>query len=361
MQAVSPVRSDAAIAIVGMAGLFPGSDTLEGFWDNIRRGVDSTTEVPQGRWLLEKSEAFDRRIGRPDFVYSTRGGFVPSEQFDPGSLEIDGIAVSDLDPVFQLALHVARAAWADARTDRVEVLRAGVILGNIVVPVQASAGWSREVLSSAFEEKLGLPSQAPRDIEPANVFPAGLPGRVRRASAGPGRAGIHARRSLCDVALFCCAGCRRASVRQSRRDPLRRSLAARCPLHPDGILAAPRPSGSGAGLLHSTGMPTVWSWAKGRGCSCSSDSKMRSNTAIAFTASSLPPASQTTAAATCSRPAAKASFAPCARPIKRRGGIPPTSTWSNATHTGRWPRATRWNSRASKRCGARAAGANISV
>jgi acyl transferase domain-containing protein/3-hydroxymyristoyl/3-hydroxydecanoyl-(acyl carrier protein) dehydratase len=175
MPADLSVRSGPAIAIVGIAGLFPGSDTLEGFWNNICQGVDSTTEVPPGRWLIEPAEAFNSRIGRADCVYSTRGGFVPSERFDPGDLAIEGISVSTLDPVFQLALHVARAAWGDARTERVDARRAGVILGNIVLPVESLAGWSREVLSSAFEEQMGLPAQPPHDIEPANVFPAGLP------------------------------------------------------------------------------------------------------------------------------------------------------------------------------------------
>ena len=182
----SSVRCDTAIAIVGIAGLFPGSNTLEEFWDNICRGVDSTTEVPDGRWLIDPAEAFDSRIGQPDCVYSTRGGFVPSGQFDPGDLAIDGIPVSELDPVFQLALHVARAAWRDARTGRVNGLRAGVILGNIVLPVQKLAGWSREVLSSAFEEQMRLPSHAPQDIEPANVFPAGLPAAFVARALGLG-------------------------------------------------------------------------------------------------------------------------------------------------------------------------------
>ena len=175
MPAESSVPDDAAIAIVGIAGLFPGGATLEEFWDNIRQGVDSTSEVPGGRWLIDPAEAFDPRIARADCVYSTRGGFVPSERFHPGDLEIDGIAVSTLDPVFQLSLHVRGAAWADARTERIARDRAGVILGNIVLPVQTLSAWSRDVLATAFEEKLGLPSEAPGEIEPANVFPAGLP------------------------------------------------------------------------------------------------------------------------------------------------------------------------------------------
>ena len=79
MPADSPIEPEAAIAIVGIAGLFPGSATLEEFWDNICRGVDSTSEVPAGRWLIDPAEAFDPRIGLADHVYSTRGGFVPPD------------------------------------------------------------------------------------------------------------------------------------------------------------------------------------------------------------------------------------------------------------------------------------------
>ncbi len=184
MPADSLAAPDEAIAIVGVAGLFPGSETLAEFWDNISRGVDSTTEVPEGRWLIDPADAFDPRVGLADHVYSTRGGFVSRERFDPGGLEIDGIRASDLDPVFQLALHVARAAWRDARTDRVDSRRAGVILGNIVLPVESAAGWSREVLASSFEEQLGLTSKAPQAVEPLNVFPAGLPAALVARSLG---------------------------------------------------------------------------------------------------------------------------------------------------------------------------------
>ena len=128
-----------AIAIVGIAGLFPGSETLAEFWDNICAGVDSTSEVPSGRWLIDPERAFDPLIGNADHVYLTRGGFVPRDRFDPGELTIDGIPAARLDPVFQLALHVGRAAWRNAKTDRVDSRRAGVIFGNIVLPVESVA------------------------------------------------------------------------------------------------------------------------------------------------------------------------------------------------------------------------------
>ena len=34
-----------AIAVIGMAGRFPGADSLTQFWDNLRRGEESVTTL----------------------------------------------------------------------------------------------------------------------------------------------------------------------------------------------------------------------------------------------------------------------------------------------------------------------------
>ena len=204
----------------------------------------------------------------------------------PAASTIDGISVSRLDPVFQLALHVARAAWSDARTDRVDGLRAGVILGNIVLPVESVAGWSREVLSSAYEEKLGLRSQAPRDRASE---------RLSRRAAGRFR-----RRGL-----WVSAGRLTRSMRPARRRfiPWRWPPESFSPARPTPCFAAEFRgpmrftsrwvsrssvrSRREAVRLRLTRAPTAWSWAKAPGCSCSSVSTTHSTTAIGFTASSL--------------------------------------------------------------------------
>jgi acyl transferase domain-containing protein len=40
------------IAVVGMAGLFPGADNIEIFWQNILNGMDACAEVNPGRWRV---------------------------------------------------------------------------------------------------------------------------------------------------------------------------------------------------------------------------------------------------------------------------------------------------------------------
>src|SRR4051812_33281819 len=151
------VESDDAIAIVGIGGLFPGAETLDQFWASIREGIDSVSDVPAGRWLVDPAQAFDLRIGREDHVYSTRAGSVTLPHVDAEGFDLDGRSLEGLDPVFRLALFVAREAWRDSKTDKVDRSRVGVVFGNIVVPTETASAWGREVLGAAFEEGLVLP------------------------------------------------------------------------------------------------------------------------------------------------------------------------------------------------------------
>ncbi len=163
------------IAIVGIGGLFPGSTNLDQFWSNICNCVDSITDVPPGRWLIDPSEAFDSQVALADHVYSKRGGFVALDRLDLEGLDLDGMTPDRLDPVFRIALHAANQAWRDARTEHVEGGRAGVVFGNIVLPTETVSAWSRQVLGTAFEEQAGTLLTEPVQVEPWNAFPAGLP------------------------------------------------------------------------------------------------------------------------------------------------------------------------------------------
>src|SRR5258708_10951212 len=92
------------VAIVGMGGIFPRSPDLDHFWTLIATAGDATEEPPAGRWLLAPSEAFDPRVGSPDKVYATRGGFVAPFALDPNGLDIHPRLLARLDPQVHLAL-----------------------------------------------------------------------------------------------------------------------------------------------------------------------------------------------------------------------------------------------------------------
>ena len=114
--ALGQTRSDTAcdIAIVGMAGIFPGALTAEEYWANIIQGVDAVTEVPDSRW--DKATYYDpEAIGaKGDKTNSKWGGFIPDFQFDPGQFGIPPQTLGSIDPTQIASLEVAHRALQDA-------------------------------------------------------------------------------------------------------------------------------------------------------------------------------------------------------------------------------------------------------
>lgn len=121
---------DDAIAIVGMAALYPGAPSLDEFWSNVRGGVDCITEVPDGRW---DPVFFDPDGKGADRFYCNRGGFVDDiATFDPLAFGIMPVAMESAEPDQLLALAAAAAALADAGSPqhRIDARKVGVILGR---------------------------------------------------------------------------------------------------------------------------------------------------------------------------------------------------------------------------------------
>jgi acyl transferase domain-containing protein len=69
------------IAIIGLASIFPQSENLQKYWDNIIREVDCITDVPASRWNID--DYYDPDPRTPDKTYSRRGGFLPDINFNP--------------------------------------------------------------------------------------------------------------------------------------------------------------------------------------------------------------------------------------------------------------------------------------
>ncbi|WP_435019720.1 beta-ketoacyl synthase N-terminal-like domain-containing protein [Tundrisphaera sp. TA3] len=176
------MRPRERVAIVGIGGIFPRSGDPAQLWDIIRRGEAAAREVPPGRWPLDPPSALGPEVATPDRVDSTRGCFVEGFRLDPEGLDLDPEALAGLDPMFHLALHAARAAWQDARTDAVDRSRVGVVFGNLVLPTESTSAFAWETLGRTFAERLGVESDANDPTDPLNTRAAGLPaGLVARA------------------------------------------------------------------------------------------------------------------------------------------------------------------------------------
>jgi acyl transferase domain-containing protein/NAD(P)H-dependent flavin oxidoreductase YrpB (nitropropane dioxygenase family)/NAD(P)-dependent dehydrogenase (short-subunit alcohol dehydrogenase family) len=99
----TPQAQPLDIAIIGMAGVFPGAEDLAEYWANILAGVDAITEVPPERW--------DPAL----YTIPARwGGFLPKVPFDALAYGIPPAALASIEPVQLLALEVATRALRDA-------------------------------------------------------------------------------------------------------------------------------------------------------------------------------------------------------------------------------------------------------
>ncbi|MFB6977988.1 beta-ketoacyl synthase N-terminal-like domain-containing protein, partial [Streptomyces scopuliridis] len=116
------------IAVVGMAGMFPGAPDLAEFWANILEGKDCVTEVPVHRWDAERYYAPD---GDGERTPSRWGGFLPEIPFDPLRYGIPPASLASIEPVQLLALEAARRALADAGYDGADAdhARTSVVFG----------------------------------------------------------------------------------------------------------------------------------------------------------------------------------------------------------------------------------------
>ncbi|MFH8443887.1 SDR family NAD(P)-dependent oxidoreductase [Streptomyces sp. NPDC018026] len=91
------------VAIVGMAGRFPGADSVEEFWSLLAEGRDGVGPVPADRWDAEG-------LGTP-----AQGGFLSDiRRFDAAFFDIPAREAQSLDPQQRLLLEASWHALEDA-------------------------------------------------------------------------------------------------------------------------------------------------------------------------------------------------------------------------------------------------------
>ena len=124
------VDSTSAIAIVGVAALFPGSVDRNGFWRDILAGRDLMTDVPASHWLIE--DYYDPDPRARDKTYAKRGAFLPELPFDAAAWGVPPQNLPATDTAQLLALIVAQQVLEDACRGQFAELprdRTSVILG----------------------------------------------------------------------------------------------------------------------------------------------------------------------------------------------------------------------------------------
>ncbi len=113
-EALPPGSADTDIAIVGMAGRFPGAPDIEAFWANLRDGVESVTWLTDEQ--LRAAGVPDELIADPQYVKAAYP--VPGmEEFDAGFFGFAPREASIMDPQQRHFLELAWAALEHAGHD----------------------------------------------------------------------------------------------------------------------------------------------------------------------------------------------------------------------------------------------------
>lgn len=106
-------HSETGIAIIGLAGRYPGSRDLDAFWDNLCEGKDCIKEIPEDRW--NNSLFYEKNRFKTGKIHSQWGGFIEGVyEFDPLFFNISPKEAKFLDPQERLFLQCAYHTLEDA-------------------------------------------------------------------------------------------------------------------------------------------------------------------------------------------------------------------------------------------------------
>jgi amino acid adenylation domain-containing protein len=102
-----------AIAVIGMAGRLPGAPTLDAFWDNLRRGVESILHFPPD----ELEDAYGRSVQNQPGYVRARSILDGVELFDAGFFNFLPREAELTDPQQRVFLEIAWEALESAGYD----------------------------------------------------------------------------------------------------------------------------------------------------------------------------------------------------------------------------------------------------
>ncbi|HSI50538.1 MAG TPA: SDR family NAD(P)-dependent oxidoreductase, partial [Ideonella sp.] len=118
------------IAIVGMACRFPGAENYAQFWENLRQGLSTVSEIPAGRW--DRDAFYSADVQEKNKSISKWGGFIEGvENFDADFFGVSAREAAVMDPQQRIMLEQAWTCIEDAGYDPLQFSgsRTGVYVG----------------------------------------------------------------------------------------------------------------------------------------------------------------------------------------------------------------------------------------
>src|SRR5205814_827552 len=109
----SPAGNNAGVAIIGMAGRFPGADTIAALWENLKAGVESVSHFSKDE--LEAQDASAQEAGQ-NYIRA-RSVLPNADMFDPAFFNIQPKEAEQMDPQHRIFLECCWDALESAGYD----------------------------------------------------------------------------------------------------------------------------------------------------------------------------------------------------------------------------------------------------
>nr|WP_276312944.1 beta-ketoacyl synthase N-terminal-like domain-containing protein [Shewanella zhuhaiensis] len=161
------------IAVVAMAGRFPGAESIDAFWELIKAGRDAHTQLSDAKLSAPVADYLGEQ-GQSDRFYCDKGGYVEGFRFSPegfakSAADMAALA-NQLDEHQLWALDVAKQVSLGVKLD---ASRTGVIMGTLSFPTRASnramIPLYHQRVEQALKQRLpGFPALLPFDAASQN-------------------------------------------------------------------------------------------------------------------------------------------------------------------------------------------------
>jgi acyl transferase domain-containing protein/3-hydroxymyristoyl/3-hydroxydecanoyl-(acyl carrier protein) dehydratase len=144
------MSDETPIAVVGMAGLFPGALDADRLWANICAQQDAAADAPRARWIAAPEHMVGTAL-EPDTALNARCCLLTEFAFRPDGLDLDPDLLRPLDPLYHALLHAGRDAISGRPPPRINREKTGVVLAALVLPTEAASTFTRELLGALLE------------------------------------------------------------------------------------------------------------------------------------------------------------------------------------------------------------------
>jgi amino acid adenylation domain-containing protein len=147
-------RTGLEVAVVGMAGRFPGADDIHAFWRNLREGVESVSFFTREQLLADGADP--AVVDRPDFV-PAKGELRGADELDAALFNLTPRDASVLDPQHRVLLECAWSALEHAGYDPARVEgNVGVFAGSSGSTYARGLAATPEVVNAVGLDRISL-------------------------------------------------------------------------------------------------------------------------------------------------------------------------------------------------------------